>query len=573
MSSSGPTNEPVVQNLDSWSKLTWVEQKVLGAIFHKHAGRPFSSLMPREQWAIEGLSVAEANSSFANLRQQKWIESVHKSWGERLFYIPASLMETLTIAYAQRVGITVNQDINLAHVIQEGKSDVAGELLHLIAWIGREGLPLTGKGTIHKKSVQKLSMITVLSSTDFDGLGIRYEHSELYPTHVAILLDLLLSLNLVQKSDGRIQIQDHQLKKWLELSWTQMHREIYQACMERYGEVEPALQHFRYQLAVLVPEKNIWCHIANSELKPRIMGWLYALAGWGYGEVGEDQSGDLAFRWLIDPQSLLYREREMVSETEPSGFYMQPDFEMLVPPEARPDVIWMLEQCAERVTRDRMSIYRMTRERFVSALAKGRGLDEMMEFLDQYALTGIPENVRIALEGWGRETVAAPLTVERKMEATEASTGSEAPSKLLEEDVLTDVCASTFYTLDNQGLVNVPELLHGLERDHSVIEKKFSLLGLEEIPETWYKEWRRYHSSTARQIAAKAVEWQTKLGIQQENCTRYLIPDQVEGHEQWTLSGWYMLDSNEHTSETEWRTFSPSEWDTMRLILPDDVTT
>lgn len=81
MSSSGPTNEPVVQNLDSWSKLTWVEQKVLGAIFHKHAGRPFSSLMPREQWAIEGLSVAEANSSFANLRQQKWIESVHKSWG------------------------------------------------------------------------------------------------------------------------------------------------------------------------------------------------------------------------------------------------------------------------------------------------------------------------------------------------------------------------------------------------------------------------------------------------------------------------------------------------------------
>jgi len=573
MSSSGPTNELVVLNLDSWSKLTWVEQKVLGAIFHKHAGQPFSSLLPRKQWAIEGLSVAEAKSSFTTLRQRKWIESVHKSWGERLFYIPASLMETLTIAYAQRVGITVKQDTNLAHVLQEGKSDVAAELLHLIAWIGREGLPLTGKDTIHKKSIQKLSVITVLSSTDFDGLGIRYEHSELYPTHVAILLDLLLSLNLVQKSDGRIQIQDHQLQKWLKLSWRQMHREIYQACMERYGEVEPALQHFRYQLAVLAPEKNIWCRIANSELKPRVMGWLCALAGWGYGEVGEDQSGDLAFRWLIDPQSLIYREREMVSETEPCGFYMQPDFEMLVPPEARPDVIWMLEQCAERVTRDRMSIYRITRERFVSAIARGYIFHEMMEFLDQYALTGIPENVRIALEDWGRETDTAPLTVERKMEVTEASTGSEDDPKLLEKDVLTGVYSTSFYTPENQGLVDVPAFMHGLERDHSVIEKKFSLLGLEEIPETWYKEWRRYHSSTARQIAAKAIEWQTKLGIQQENRTQYLIPDQVEGHEQWTLSGWCMLDSNEHTSETEWRTFSPSEWDTMRLILPDDVIT
>lgn len=162
----------------------------------------------------------------------------------------------MTIAYAQRVGITVKQMAQHAHVLQEGKPDIAAELLHLIAWIEREGLPLTGKGTIHKKSVQKLSVITVISSTDFEGLGIRYEHSDLYPTHVAILLDLLLSLNLVQKSDGQIQIVDHRLQTWLKLSWRQMHREIYQACMERYGEAEPALQHFRYQLAVFAPEKT-----------------------------------------------------------------------------------------------------------------------------------------------------------------------------------------------------------------------------------------------------------------------------------------------------------------------------
>ncbi|WP_339297413.1 helicase-associated domain-containing protein [Paenibacillus sp. FSL R5-0623] len=572
MSSFEPIDEPMVLNLDSWSKLALVEQKVLGAIFHKHAGQPFSSLLPREQWAIEGLSVAEANSSFANLRQQGWIESVYKSWGERLFYISASLMDTLTIAYAQRVGITVKQMAQHAHVLQEGKPDIAAELLHLIVWIEREGLPLTGKGTIHKKSVQKLSVITVLSSTDFEGLGIRYEHSDLYPTHVAILLDLLLSLNLAQKSDGQIQIVDHRLQTWLKLSWRQMHREIYQACMERYGEAEPALQHFRYQLALFAPEKNIWCHIENSELKPRVRGWLYALAGWGYGEVGEDQSGALAFRWLIEPHSLLYREQEMVSEAEPCGFYMQPDFEMLAPPEAGPDVIWMLEKYAERVTRDRMSIYRMTRERFISALARGYALHEVIEFLEQYALTGIPENVRIALEDWGKETDAAPLTVDRSMEVMEESTGSADDPKLLEKDMLSGVYSS-FYTPDNQGLVDVPASLHGLERDHSVIEKKFSLLGFEEIPEIWYKEWRRYHTSTARQIAAKAIEWQTKLGIQRENQTQYLIPHQVEGHEQWTLSGWCMLDSSEHASETEWRTFSPSEWDTMRLILPDDVIT
>ncbi|WP_145151243.1 helicase-associated domain-containing protein [Paenibacillus xylanexedens] len=572
MASYEPVNEPMVMDIDSWSKLTLVEQKVLGAIFHKHAAQPFSSLLQREQWAVEGLSVAEAQSTFANLRQQRWIESVHKSWGERLFYIPASLMETLTIAYVQRVGLTVEQMTIHAHVLQEGKPDIAAELLHLIAWIGREGLPLTGKGTIHKKTIQKLSAITVLSSTDFNGLGIRYEHSDLYPIHVAILLDLLLSLNLVQKAEGRIRIVDHQLQQWLKLSWGQMHREIYQACVDRYGNTEPTLQHFRHQLAVLSPGKNVWCRIVNSTCEPQIRGWLYALAGWGYGDVGEDQSGALAFRWLIEPQSLLNLRQEAVGEAEPCGFYMQPDFDMLVPPGAGPDVIWMLEQCAERVTRDRMSIYRMTREQIISAIAKGHALHEVMEFLDQYALTGVPENVRIALADWGKETDVATVTVDQYMEPTKASTSSAEDQKLFEKDVLSSE-HSSFYTPGNQGLVDVPASLHGLEHDHSVIEKKFSLLGFEEIPETWYKEWRRYHSSTARQIAAKAIEWQTKLGIQQDHGTQYLIPHQVDGHEEWTLSGWCMLDSSEHTSETEWRTFSPSQWDTMRLILPDDVIT
>ncbi|WP_336763559.1 helicase-associated domain-containing protein [Paenibacillus sp. USHLN196] len=571
MSSFEPLDEPEVVDFDSWSKLTSMEQKVLGAIFHKHAGQPFTSLPPREQWAIEGLSGAEAKTSFASLRQQGWIESVHKSWGERLFYIPASRMETLTIACVQRVGLAVEKMTMRAHVVQEGKPDIAAELIHLITWIGREGLPLTGKGTIHRKTVQKLSAITVLSAADFESLGIRYEHSDLYPVHVAILLDLLLSLNLVQKAEGRIRIIDRQLQEWLKLSWQQMYREIYQACVERYGAAEPTLQHFRYQLAVLAPEKNVWCRIVNSKLEPKIRDWLYALAGWGYGEVGEDPSGELAFRWLIDPQSLLYRGHETVYEMEPCGFYVQPDFEMLVPPEAGPGVIWLLEQCAERVTRDRMTIYRMTKERVISAIAKGHALHELMGFLNQYALTGVPENVSSALADWGKETDITPLTVDHYMEVREASIGSTEDQETLEKDVLTGVFS--FRTPDNQGMVIVPAFLHGMERDHTVVEKAFSLLGVEEIPETWYREWRRYHSSTARQIAAKAIEWQTKLGIQQNHCTQYLIPHQVEGHEKWTLSGWCILDSSECSSETEWRTFSPSDWDTMRLILPDDVIT
>lgn len=561
-------------DLALWSALTSAEQRVLGALFHKYVGQTFSSLLPSEVWAKEGLSGAEAKLAFAMLRRKQWIKSVHKSWGECSFHIPGCHLATLTLSYTGRVERIVEPMVgSVRRVIKEGKPHIAGELLHLLAWIDREGLPVTGKGTIHKRTVQKLSTLTIMSPEDFEPLEITYDHKALYPVHVVILLDLLLCLNLVQQTDQGFEIRQDKLQQWIKLSWFEMHGEVFRVCMERYGASGSEMQHFRYQLAVLSPGVNQWCRVLCEGGNSGFQGFLHALAGWGFGEIGENENGEVAFRWLIDPAEFLNRGVDCgvyhVDRLHKQGkihygkFYVQPDFEVMVPPDVPAEVCWRLEQYCERITRDQMSIYRLTKDRVETAAASGVKWEGIADFLQRHGQGELPGQVLVTLKDWA--------TVGEKVQDKQDLVFATNPDHPEQRN------SPFFYNGETQGLLQFP-LMPGMtvgydedESDYDVIEKSAWNERKADVPETWHREWRKYHLSTERQIAMQAIEWQVKLGIQKGKDTFVLIPHQVEEQERWILEGWCILDPNETASRTEWRTFTPADWDAMRLILPDDV--
>jgi len=586
-----------VPELELWSTLTNAERRVLGTIFHKYAGQTFSSLLPSEDWAKEGLSGAEARLAFAMLRRKQWIKSVYKSWGEHSYHIPECYLSTLTSVYADRVGYAVEPMVaSVKRVVKEGKAHIAGELLHLLAWIHREGLPLTGKGSIHKRSIQKLSTLTILSQDDFEHLEITYDHKDLYPVHVVILLDLLLCLNLLQKMDWGFEVRQDKLQQWIRLPWSVMHREIFRVCMDRYGGSGAEMQHFRYQLAGLTPGLKQWCRVPNPKGDIGIRSWLHALAGLGFGEVGEEKNGGLAFRWLTPPAELLKKETEHIQRSEmykqeerqSSKFYVQPDFEVMVPPDVSAEVCWRLEHCSERITRDQMSIYRISKERLETAVSSGIKLESIVHFLRRHGQGELPGHILAALQDWakGSETVPdhklllpLPLVSECPYAEKERQVGELETAQGMKTSERMEMNQNHFYKSETSGLIqrsHMPGMTAGhndidSDLDQDMDEKVAWSRRKADVPEIWHKEWRKYHLSTARQIAARAIEWQVKLGIQQGNDTFVLIPHQLEGHEQWMLEGWCILDSIPFASHIEWRTFTPEGWDTMRLILPDEV--
>lgn len=627
---------PVVNTL---TELSSVEKAVLGAIFHKHAGQPFSAMMTTAECALEGLSRAEAMTAFVVLRQKGWVEAVCKTWGERLYYIPDALIPSLTVTYAERVGCLVEPHVpdhqagisksnsissdevksDKVNLVREGKPDVAPELLHVMAWMVREstdqGLPLTNKGTLHKKMVQRLSKMTVLVPEDFEGLDIRYAHADVYPIQVAVILDLLFSLGLIVKEHNRICVSHDRLYRWLSLSWSSMHREIYNVCMDRYGATEPRLQHFRYQLSTLGPAQNEWLGIktitsevggtdvatkskeiegfSDSSYVAKVRGWLHALAGLGYGEVGENEARKLFFRWLIEPATLLDAGNDSSMDTNKNAYYVQPDFEIMVPPDVTPQIRWNLEHCAELISRDRMSIYRITKERVLGAAEIGFTPDKMVCFLRIYSGTEMPEHVALAIQQWGREIDR--LHIEASQNTGQHNRGegvgylhswlyefrdeSSEKLNLTEAEHMADESTARlgmskeelFYIHGRQGLIESGLNLHAYDQDKSITEQSSLFPGYGKIPEMWHNEWRGYHISTARQIANKAIEWQTKLGLELDNDIVYVIPDQIHGHEDWTLTGWDISDVG--ATPAERRTFSPSEWSKIRLIIPNHVKT
>lgn len=630
-------------NLDvnSLKELSCVERTVLGVIFCKYAGQPFSNLLTSAEWAVDGLSRAEAVTAFIALRHKGWINAVRKSWGERLYYIPESLLSLLTIAYEARVGQFVQQKVNVlqndmtqaksisnnevqkVNIVREGKPDIAAELLHVLAWLVREGqgqggLPLTSKGMIHKKIVQRLSRMTVLDPKDFAELGIRYDHADVYPVHVALVIDLLLSLGLIEKAHNRMHVSSDRLYHWLSLPWSSMHREIYSVCLDRYGIAQPQLQHFRHQLLMFASRENEWLSIAaatlyrdnnpeetieNSEsggslgptFSTHIRGWLNVLAGLGYGEVGESTAGELFYRWQIDPKLLLNLANDEAEHEGKDTIFVQPDFEIMVPPDVTPSVRWNLDIGAELISRDRMSIYQITKERIVAASEIGLTADVMINFLSRYAGSGLPEHVELAIQQWGQEAERLYIDAGKNVDEDEATDTLkkrdtwiyESRSKLPEEltrteskaiadesivgangfNVGLEVQKELFYIRGRVGLIQGDTNLHTYEQDHSITEQSGLFPGYGEIPEMWHNEWRGYHVSTARQIAAKAIEWQTKLGLKLDNNIVYVIPDQIHGHEDWTLTGWSIADGD--TDPAERLTFSPNEWNQIRLIIPD----
>ncbi|MFB8375413.1 helicase-associated domain-containing protein [Paenibacillus taichungensis] len=597
-------------------------------------------MLTSADWAVDGLSRAEAVTAFIALRHKGWIKAVRKSWGERLYYIPESLLSLLTIAYTTRVGEFVQQKVKVLQdeitqdnsisssevqhvkIVREAKPDIAAELLHVLAWIVREGqaqggLPLTSKGTIHKKMVQRLSRMTVLGPEDFAELGIRYDHEDVYPVHVALVIDLLLSLGLIDKAHNRMNVSPDCLYHWLTMPWSSMHREIYSVCMDRYGIAEPKLQHFRQQLLMFASREIEWLNITAGTIDydspeeamesresggssgpsfiAHIRGWLDLLAGLGYGELGESAAGELFYRWQIDPKILLNLANDDEENVGKNTIFVQPDFEIMVPPDVTPQVRWNLEMGADLVSRDRMSIYRMTKERIIAASEVGLTADVMINFLRRYAGSGVPEHIELAIQQWGQEAERLHMDAGQNVDQDEATDKVkkkntwiyESRSELLEKlnrtesEVIADesiigadefkdgleVPKELFYIRGRVGLIQEDFKLHTYEQDHSITEQSGLFPGYGEIPEMWHNEWRGYHVSTARQIAAKAIEWQTKLGLKLDSNIVYVIPDQIQGHEDWTLTGWYISEGG--TDPAERRTFSPNEWNQIRLIIPN----
>lgn len=168
-----------------------------------------------------------------------------------------------------------------------------------------------------------------------------------------------------------------------------------------------------------------WNEVEGRYLRFLLQGPLQWL---GAVELGESPTQGTAFRLTALGQALLGPVAGLPALAE-EPVIVEGTLEVWVPREAAPYVVFLLENCAERVQRDHVSRYRLTRPALHRALQRGERLESILEAMARYGRGEIPQNVTYTLHEW-----AATYGQFRLHQATLLT----AAESLLLEQVLTD---------------------------------------------------------------------------------------------------------------------------------------
>lgn len=606
---------------------------MIEAIIRKFAGSPFT-LSKLNTAAADRISGAELRAALPDMLRKGQVAAVKKSWGDRLYYIPGDVLFNYWSHWSSLDSARmVSGNITL---VQAAKRGLVADLFRSLTWIAHHGLPLTAKGTIHQKSLNKWLEPIDLVEKDLVGLDLRYPHQEAYPVHAAVLLDMLLALGLIRKERGSWSLNAHELSVWLSRSAQQMNDMLLREVLLRYVPDDVALSHFVFRLIAADVVEGQWYSLQEvcASLREQRMlpeelpedkllwmrNWLRALSGLGWLDLGENREGELVFRWSVKPVFAQSNGDSLIDAEK--LFYIQPDFEIIVPPEVSFRVRWELELYCENVAMDVMSIYRLSRTTIAAATQQGRTVEEAIDFLHNGS-AGIPDNILLSLKQWANEMDRTSLAEVQLLRCKD----EEAAGRIAAHPELTGMLehiGPLAFIVDSNQLNKVEKVLEELslapprlglgqptqlqyirletaaeiakqeaspkdladqlawiyngrdyqfyERDISIPKRDQLFPGMQNIPGVWLKELRKYHPSTARKIAQQALEWDTKIILRMDEQLVELIPERLEGDENWHIHGLLMNpDINEKDSETALRQVSlgPEQWEEMRILLPE----
>ncbi|WP_098742822.1 helicase-associated domain-containing protein [Paenibacillus sp. EZ-K15] len=552
------------------------ERSVLHHIWNRFAGQSFDDDKLRSL-RVQRLSGVEVQLAFLSLRQQRWVQAVKQGWGERLYFIPFDKLQILQEAFGNLEADSVPAAaVKLQH---EGRSCIAVDMFNVLVYMAKNQVAITAKGVLHKKFIQKLGSIVGLTPSDVEGLTLQYDHADVYPPHVVIVLDLLFSFELVALEQRELRLNMTALRHWLALSREAMDRLVLLHMMERYVPGSAEYQHFTWQICHSSRIGGMWYYaqhmLAKGEeplngdpLRGRELSagdaasWLRLLTGCGYTDLGMDHDGQFLFRWRLDPCSLLSGSSK--DDTGSSRLFIQPDFDILIPPDVPYMVKFTAALCTERISDDVMTVYRLTRDSVAQAATAGMGPEAITAFFTEHAAAGIPENVYAALCQWGKELERAGRNESLRYagaapkDETEFGAGDEGDNRY---------ALPRYPGCPSSGLIRPARSELVLEWDDSLPDKASIVPDLNRIPIMWTRDWRSYHGSTAKQMMEQALELSAKLEIAVDGSRMEFIPFQLE-RQPWKISGaLYDLDSDSEMTGIVVQ-LGEGEWKEMRLVIP-----
>jgi len=578
-----------------------------------------------------GLAGAELRAAIRELRLNGLLFAVRKSWGEQLLFMPADCYLAWRRAFSSsdpleglNEGITSDADngadgCSVSFREADGAVDpipLGRRLVRAYAALQLLGLEMTAKGLFPKKTAAAVASIAAIRPTKaFSDLRSLYQDH--YPLGFAIALDAASWLGLIVRQDDeepRWCWSDDNLRGWLAGDPNVREAELLQLFTIRYGFRNSAQAAMVSGLLLLKPDKS---YPISDRINPLLAQWIEGLCACGWAAMSSAPNGGWIFRWLIDPWAAATNEDGDSRES----ILILPDGEVIVPPGTSWADRWMLEQIAEWVQDDTVSIYRLTEHSIMAAAERGTAAEQLIDHL-QHASGDVPlpDELQHAIAHWvsqtGRTVIEQVLLLRcDSKEIADAAAGREGLADLLierlgertfvirqqnEAQVRRELERAGWPASKHEEIQQTTDQVSaGNHRKRKPLGRRSNAIGAaapasfiydehalhlyellpaagqqldeahtEEAPSDWPAAWtaqlRHYHPSTRKQMIEQALAWGAPLQLRTGGRIVELVPERLDdGVDSWAVAGYLRTEE-----EYEPVRLLPDMWDEMRLIIP-----
>lgn len=505
----------------------------------------------------EGLSGAEFRYGLIRLQNAGIVFALRQGWGDRLYAIPSDcffLWHSVLFPSLNKLSAASDG----AGRWEQRQDEMAGKPLGrrlLAAWaeLARAGLGLTAKGTLPKKTISRLRQALALTDEEMVEAGWQPDPSEPYSPAVSFTLKLSMQLGVVEDEGNRLKWRGNKLAEWLSGPDLLQEALLLQWSLNELLEKKPAMWHI---IAVLTRmEPGIWYsedvileQIRHPEIKGLECGdsldsCLKLLRAFGWFELAR-ASDTKMLRWTIMPL-LVYQEQP--PDLRPESIMIEPNGDLLVPPGCPSSVRWELELIADRKSDDQLSVWQLTRFSIGRALAHGRSIPSIVQFLR--AASGeapISPLLQSSLSDWGKQETGdgKPLT-------------DRYPELPLDHQTAEDF--SELRIRSSKRTFAGCELMN-----HEDFRIERFLPELERVPIKWMQQLRSYHHSTCLEIMERALSWQAPVQLSMDDAVVSFVPARLEKKE----GGWAVTGLLRETMTNREVCLTPEMWQGMKLVAP-----
>lgn len=322
----------------------------------------------------------------------------------QVYFIPKDLREKLLPAIAgDMVARTICQKID---AVETGEDpNLALRLIHfLLAYVKKSGVRLTQNGEIFRRSQRGLEEILGI-----DEAAVNLHEDR--PGRLHIFIDFIRSRGLVRQSDSVLELVPDKAEAWIGLGPESKRRDLFDYLQERVVALDPDFSTILSFLC-LVPQGE-WAVVNRmlEELEPVGMSHAWQalpvrLERFFFGHLGAagvvatgQFNGELACR-LTPLGRFLLCSGPAPDYHWDRTFFVEPNFELLVPRDISLDILWSIEQVADLAKHDQVMVYTVSKSSVYRAMQDGYDAESLIEFLSGHSNNPVPQNVVFSIRDW-----------------------------------------------------------------------------------------------------------------------------------------------------------------------------